>query len=564
MALVSSTGRSLWIAAAAVLLVACDGIIADPSTSGGVGGGGGAGGGAGAGGGTGGHTAELECSGALDVGATPIRRLSNVEYDHTVADLLGDTTAPGRAFPPDEGSAAVTQVSATSLHQYLVTAERLSATAWSERRELFLPCDPATDGEAACARDFVESFGRRAYRRPLEAHEVDRLLAVHAGGESFGDGVQRVVQAMLVSPHFLYRIELGLPAAGGPIVELSGWEVASRLSYLLWRSMPDEALMAAAEAGTLSSAAEIEAHARRMLDDPRVRESVHDIVDRWLGLAEIEVAGKDTERFPEYDDDLRGSMVAETRAFVDWVMWEQEGSLDAFLTAPVTFVDADLAELYGLPVPTGDGLVQVDLHPAERTGILAHASILTINATASLTSPVLRGKLVREQLLCQRVPDPPPGVDIIPPEPEEGVPGRDRWAAHTEDTYCASCHSYMDPIGFGFEAFDAIGRRRTHDEGFPVDDSGELSHTDSIDGAFAGVPDLAQRLSGSEQVRACVARQWFRITFDRIEGAADACSVQSLVERFEASGWDMRELLVGLTQTDAFRYRRMSAEEVAP
>jgi hypothetical protein len=265
--------------------------------------------------------------------------------------------------------------------------------------------------------------------------------------------------------------------------------------------------------------------------------------------------------FPAYDDDVRDSMGVEALAFIDWVMWEQNGDLDVFLTAPVGFVDAHLAAVYDVDAPASGMMERRELDPIERAGVFTLSSTLAIHATPTLTSPVLRGKLIREQFLCDRVPDPPAGLVIQAPEYEPGTPARQRWAAHSDDPACAGCHELMDPLGFGFEAYDAIGAFRTVDEGTPVDDSGAINDAGELDGDFEGVPELAERLAGSDSVRACVARQFFRLAFDRIEGADDACSVQTVYESFAESGWDMRELLIGLARADAFRYRRIEAAE---
>jgi hypothetical protein len=325
--------------------------------------------------------------------------------------------------------------------------------------------------------------------------------------------------------------------------------------------MPDEELMALAATDELRDPEVVEAQARRMLDDPRVRDSLQDIVGRWLGLDELHMLSKSETLYPAFSDGVRDSMRVEAEAFIDWVMWEQDGDLNAFLTAPVGFADDNLAAVYDVPSPGGATMERLDLDPAERAGIFTLSSTLAIHATPTLTSPVLRGKLVREQFLCDRVPDPPPGIVIQAPEYEPGTPARERWAAHSEDPVCAGCHQLMDPIGFGFEAYDAIGAFRTHDEGTPVDDSGRLNDAGELDGEFQGARELAERLAGSDTVRACVSRQFFRLAFDRIEGTDDACSVQTIYESFAESGWDMRELLVGLARADAFRYRRIESSE---
>ncbi len=503
------------------------------------------------------HTTLAACRGGIRVGATPIRTLTRMEYNNTVRDLLGDTTAPANRFPPDQGSAAVSQVTTVHMQRYMTTAERLAAQAVAQRLPRLLPCAANSDG---CAEAFVRHFVSRAFRRPVGQAEVAEFLAIFTAAGSFAAGVEAVIRTALVSPEFLYHIEKGRTAPGAAVAHLTGHELASRLSYLLWRTMPDEALFAAAESGNLESADDIEAQVRRMLSvadrKASVRDAVADLYERWLGLGALHDLDKNGVVYPVYSSRMRGAMGEETRAFLDHVTWEGDGKLETLLTAPYTFVDGMVARaIYGKKTE-GKGMQRMELDPTQRAGILTQPAVLAVYSLADQTSPVQRGSFIREAFLCQPLPDPPANVMTMAPEPRKGVPTRERWSDHTLEVGCAGCHKLMDPIGFGFEHYDAIGRWRDKDEGFAVDDAGELVQTVDIDGEFKGAPALAQKLARSTQVRACVARQWFRLAFGRIESAEDACSLAVVDGAFAASGHNMRELLVALTRTDAFLYRR--------
>jgi hypothetical protein len=322
--------------------------------------------------------------------------------------------------------------------------------------------------------------------------------------------------------------------------------------------MPDEELFALAATGALATPEAVAEHARRMLDDPRSREAVGRFISQWLHL-DLEGVEKDPELYPQFDDALRASMAASIEAFIDHVMWEQNGSLTELLTADYAFVDERLAAIYGIEGVTGDALVRRDVNSAERLGLLTHPALLSVLSLPNQSSPVERGAFVRQQLFCQHLPPPPEDLVVVPPDPDPSMSTRDRFIAHREDPACAGCHQLMDPIGFGLENYDAIGMYRLEEEnGQPVDARGELFETDQ-DGPFEGGTELSSRLSESEMVRRCVTEQWFRFTFGRTQSAEEECMLDDVYTAFEASDWDIREALIALTRTDAFLYRR--AEE---
>lgn len=495
-------------------------------------------------------------------GAAPIRRLTPFEIDNTLFDLLGDNSSPAAGLPEEGGSgfdnnADVGAVSRLVAQKYMQLAEAVAVRATADLPSL-LGCDAAAAG---CVRSFVESFGRRAWRRPLSTEEIDDMMTLHDEARASFDGATSVgvlLEAFLQSPFFLYRVELtGLDADATDAVALDGWEMATRLSYLMWGSMPDDTLFAAAEAGELQTPAQVEEQARRMLDDPRARRMMLHFYEQWLLYKNLDIIAKDDMVFPTYGTNIAGLQRQEVEAFLEHVIWDGEGTLDALLTADYTFVNDALAEFYGIEGTFGPTFERVQ-RPGQAAGVVTQGGVMTVFAKPNQTSPVSRGLYVREHLLCQIPPPPPDDVDLRPPEPTPDATTRERYAEHSENPACASCHVLMDPLGFGLENYDAVGRWRDEENGTEIDASGVLAAAglSADEEAFDGPVELGAKLSQSDGMTQCVARQWFRFAYGRTESAElDACTLEQIDQRFEESNYDLRELLVGLTQTDAFSYR---------
>lgn len=504
----------------------------------------------------------LDCSKPAP-GAAPVRRMTRAEYNNTVRDLLGDTTQPAQDFALEEealgfnNNAANLVTSAALAEKYMLAAEGIAQRATAVGTER-IGCDPVALGSEACAQQFIQTFGKRAFRRPLTGDEATLLMGQFSAGLADGDfvsGIQMVIETALQAPPFLYRVELGVaPLAGETAVRLSDWETASRLSYLLWGSMPDEALFSAAEQGKLDAREDIEAQARRMLQDPKAHDAVATFHEQWLDYERIANVGKDAATFPEWNAEIGPLMREETRLFLDDAVFGEGGGLSYLLSSPNSFLDAKLAAFYGVAAPAGAGFTRVTLDAGQRAGVLTLGSLLTINAHSNQTSPVHRGKMVRELLLCDAIPPPPPEVMIKAPEPDPNSTTRERFAQHSADGACKGCHTLMDPLGFGFESYDGMGRFRTSENGVPIDASGELTGTD-VDGTFTGAVGLAAKLAASKEVQSCYATQWFRFAYGRGENTGDACSLATLTTKLSAANGDIKELLVALTQTDAFLYR---------
>jgi hypothetical protein len=499
------------------------------------------------------------------VGVAPMRRLTHAEYDNSVADLLGDTTHPGRTFVADtqvglfDNTATTQTVPVLLAEQYLNTAAQLAEGVKDVNK--LVGCDPASSTGATCVRSFIDRFGRRAYRRPLSADEATRLVAVYDATRTASDaptGVRAVVTAMLASPNFLFRPEFGSTTAGqvANAKPLTAYEMASRLASLIWASVPDDVLLDAAAKGELATRAQVETQARRLLADARARPALANFYGQWFGMSRIKTASKDTTAYPDFNEALRDAMGEETRRFIDDVLWSGDAKLTTMLTASYSFVNKPLAALYGVAGPAdATTFARVALDPKQRSGVLTQASMLAAYARPDQSSPIKRGQWVRVRLLCQELPDPPANVPELP-MPKAGVSNRERFAMHTSNPACSGCHSLIDGLGFGLEAYDGIGRFRTMDQGVAVDSSGEVTSSD-IDGAYNGAPELAARLAGSAQVRDCAPTQWMHFAMGRKEEEADGCSMMQLKQAFADSNGDLRELMVELTQTDVFwNYRQ--------
>jgi hypothetical protein len=497
-------------------------------------------------------------------GRSPLRRLNLAEYQRTVHDLLNvDTSAISKTFPPDNTGLGFTNnadvLSVTSLlAEAYMTASETFATAAVANLTTLLPCDQTKVGEDLCAKQFVSAFGLRAFRRPLTIDESTTFFNLYTAGKTggvFADGIALVIQGVLQSADFLYRVEVTDPAAAiTAVAQVPPYELATRLSYFLWGTLPDKTLLDAAGAGQLATKDQLQAQVTRLLADPQTKTAVAAFHGEWLSTGVVRGVDKDKTMFPEFTDAIRADMQQEISTFVDQVFWT-DGKIETLLSAPYSYMNKELATFYGVTPPVADGFQKVALDPKQRAGILTQPAILASNAKPNQTSPVLRGKFVREQFLCQQLPPPPANLVIVAPEVKPGSTTRQRFAMHEMVASCAACHKLMDGLGLGFENYDPLGRWRTADQGLPIDASGTIISTDDINGDFNGGVELATKLAGSAEVRGCLVRQWFRYSSGRSEIPADQCTLQSLNDAFDAEGHDMRQLLGNLAMSDAFRYK---------
>jgi hypothetical protein len=503
-------------------------------------------------------------------GANPMRRLTAYEYANTIEALFGASIDPGTDFPDtiiSEGFRSYADaniVSGSAADGIARAAEYVSSQV---DVATLLGCSAS---EASCVPAFIDEFGKRAYRRPLSDEERSILQSAYDQAllDSFTEteAVGMVLEIILQSPQFLYRSELSnieAVAVDGP-VRLDAWELASRLSFLFWDATPDAELMALAESGELRDPAVIEQQARRLLTDPRSREPVARFVEDWLELYRLDGMSKDTTTYPQWTPELQASLEAETTAFVGHVMWEMDGKLETLLSTSTAVINGPLAGVYGVSGPSGvDDWQATSLDAEQRSGLLTTAAFLTAHANETTTNPVQRGAFVRAKLLCQ-VLHVPEDIMIDPISPDPNLPKKEKLAEH-ETPECATCHSLMDPVGFGFEHYDALGGwRETEGNNIPVDATGELAEAGEVSGPFYGAVELSEKLSRSEMVQACMVVQTFRFAAGREETDTDACSIQQLESVFAGSEGNLIELLIALTQTDAFRYRIVPQLEDSP
>ena len=514
---------------------------------------------------------ETEASGGGPVVARlDLRRLTHSQFNHTVRDLLGDQTSPANQFPPEDfvngfrNQSQAQNLSPLLIEAYSAAAERLAGDAFrgGDKRGL-IPCKPS----AACGSRFVREFGLRAFRRPLEPAEQKRYEALLNKQKNFLGGVQLVVEAMLQSPGFLFRLDETSDPKWKPYV------TATRLSYAIWDTMPDAELFAAAARGDLSTPQGVEKAARRMLDHPHARESLNEFVSQWLRFDRVLTASKDKRKYPQFTRETAVAMTEEARAFVGDLVWNDRNFMELF-TAGYGYPDSDLAAIYGVAAPAKE----FDRVPfpagSERAGLLGQGLFLAGTAKPDDSAPTARGLFVREQFLCQHVPDPPAGVNTNLPPVSEARPqtNRDRMSEHVTNPSCATCHKLIDPIGFGLERFDGIGIKRDKFKlqfsrgRLPEEEDGKRPPPKIVDldidatGYVAGIPDsqfsspsqLGAVLARSAQCQECMVKQYFRYTSGRMETPADRPVLRQLLDEFRRSQFRFKELIVAMARLGEF------------
>ena len=506
-------------------------------------------------------------------GRAPLRRLSNAEYKNTIVDLLGDSpttqalvATATHSFPSETESlgfrnnADYLGVSTLVAQGYVDAAEQFLDPIAANKN--LLSCTPTAGAEMDCARTFIARFGKSAFRRPLtpdEAAQYEAIFQKSMTAYDFASAVKATAFAFLQSPKFLYRVEFGA-APTGSTTKPSPYEMANRLSFLFWQSMPDQSLFDAAEAGQLSTKAQIEAQARRMLQDSKASRLL-EYFDQWLGTDTLPTTFiRDPKLYPNLDKNLVPLLQQETRTFVSSVLSRPDGNLSELFTAPYTYANAALATHYGLGGPTGTDFVKVDA--PGRSGVLTQGMLLSRDKPTR-TSIVRRGLKVRLDVLCELVPAPPPDVNVTLDNADTAnLTQRARLEQHRVAPSCSGCHNLMDPVGVVFEGFDAVGRPRTVDEqGAAVDTSSTIANTLDANGPANSPAQLGQLLAQSEEVKSCYVTKSFRFFYGRDTDPADACSIAQLATSFKGKAYSLSELLVALTQTDAFLYLPVQSSE---
>jgi hypothetical protein len=496
------------------------------------------------------------------IGRTGPRRLTNFEYDNTVRDLLGSKLAPAEKFVAEEAEgfdnvASALGMTPSQFEGYFNAAEALASELFADaaRSKAFLPCTPSGDDGGPCLARWLDDFASRAYRRPLMADEKQSLQAAYGRARALGEdalgSVQHVLMSLLAGPGFLYRSELAL-GDGTETRALDGYELASRLSYFVWATMPDAELFARAADGTLVKDDVLKAQLTRMLADPRSASLLDNFAAQWLGWRELAQHKVLADAYPKFNDALRASMLAEARAFVSEFMFG-ERKLDGFLHASLNFVDANLAKLYGVPAPAT--LTRMEAPLGDRRGYLGLAAFLTVSSFAQRTSPTLRAKWILERLMCSTVPPPPPTVVATLEDSQNNAAEidnvRERLEQHRKDPSCAGCHARLDPIGLGLETFDGIGAARTkYPNGDAIDTQGELPDGTTFDGPVA----LSDVLSSDPRFRQCVSRKLLTYALGR-----SMASEPMLIDTVSDQATTFRQLLEAVVLSDAFRAQRGEA-----
>ena len=491
-------------------------------------------------------------------------RLSVAQYRNAVRDLFGADVAVPTAIEPDTSlggfvsiGSARSAISPRGVEQYEDAAFKIAAQALAtpEKRAALVPCKPTGPADEACARTFITELGRRVWRRPLDGDEVTALAAVTTGaGATLGDfylGAEFGVAALLQAPSFLYRATVGEDDPDRPGERrLTSFDMASRLSFFLWNSTPDSTLLDAADRDELTDPAAVEREVGRLLESPRARAGLRNFVTEYLRLDRLDQLSKDPKIFTYYSPEVGPAAREETLLGFEYAAFDAESDFRDLFTTRRTFVNPKLASIYQVLAPDPEGFAMVEL-PADvpRRGLLGQVSFLALYAHPTSSSATLRGKLVREVLLCGTIPPPPVDVNTALPEPSpDALTLRDRVQVHLTDSFCASCHNSMDPIGLGMENFDGLGRHRTTENGAIIDASGDL------DGApFTNAVELAERVRSHPDLAQCFVRRMYQYATSFEERASEEDVITALTADFQASGHRIRHLMFSIATSPGFR-----------
>jgi hypothetical protein len=498
------------------------------------------------------------------------RRVSLHEYEQAVADLTGVPLGLTSGFAPDpsihgfDNQAEPLSVSSGNFDEFATAAE-LAAEA--SNVATLAPCD-ADAAPGQCAASSIASLGRRAYGRALTTVEERELLALYAQGAAFDGyerGIRTVIEAILISPHFLYRTEIGKTQRRAT-ARLEAEEIANAVAFALTGQRPDEELLARAATDPQFRAPEVlRDEATRIVTTAESRQHMARFLRGWLGIPDLRNVNKIPAMFPSFTPALKLDLDMEIDLFLDYVLRDKQGTLEALLGAPLTFASARIlntiyANDYAPPLippepPEPGAFVPIELNPALRKGVLSLGGWLAAHAPVHRSSPVDRGLAIRSRFFCQPLPSPPPQAVVNTPGPGDSAgTTRQKFENHTTQESCKSCHRLMDPIGFGFEMMDALGSFRETESGLPVDSRGHLTETD-VDGPFRGPAELADRLLASREVRNCFVVQMFRYIEGRDAVDSDTCEISVLQEFFATPGTTIGELAAEMVAQPRFTER---------
>lgn len=509
-------------------------------------------------------------AGAVDTGRTPLRRLTRSEIDHSVRALLQVDAGALDKVTPDEKmgafySNAVAPVDDLTVTQYQELAARVAQAA-QPRMAAVAGCDLATG--APCVDGFIEAFGRRAYRRPLDGTEKTALRSLFELGKSAGGaalGFRSVVEAVLQSPYFLYHDDTYVGAQSAPHhpsakpLGLDPYALAARLSFFLTGTTPDDELLAAASKNELASPEQLAAQAKRLIGGEAADETIGTFHRQWLGVGDLKAVNRAS---PLFSPALLDAAYDETQLFTNYVLRQGDGKLSTLLTSSLAFPSGPLFAVYGVPEPAGyQRGTPARLDTSQRAGLLTQSAFLMAHSHSDQTSPVHRGIAIRENVLCGTIAPPPANLVVVVPPVTPSTSTRQRFAQHEASPVCGACHKDLDPLGLGFENYDQVGAFRTVDGLGPVDASGSFTNVrPDLAGPFVGAVQMAQALAKSSEVADCASRQWLRFALGRLESEADACTVSGLLARFESSGGNVPQLLADIVASEAFNHVRSTGE----
>ena len=491
-------------------------------------------------------------------------RLTRAEYDKTTRDLLGIDMQPSSMLAPD----TLGSVDQRAWDGFKAAADSLAPQVLSNAtaKAKVLPC---TTDNATCINQFVTAFGQKAFRRPLTTAEVSKFTALYTNRATltqtgtFNDAVTLIIKAMLMSPSFITRAETSTATPDGNSYALSSWEMASRLSYTLWGTMPDDMLFTAAQQNKLLAQTDILAQAQRMLQDTKARAKVAEFhaayalqgdATRWSEAAH------DPQLFPAFKTTMVPTLSSEAAKFFDYITFDMKGTFQDLITKPVAFVDKDLAPIYGL-TSTSTTLQMVNLDATQRAGVFTHAGFLASYSSYNRTSPILRGAFLEKQVLCRTIPAPPPDAagTPLPAASADLNTNRKQVAAQTEvaGSACAGCHApFVNPAGFALEAYDSIGQWQTTEKGTgaAIDSTADVA-IGAKTAHVTGPVDFMTKIAASPEAQNCYAQRLVTFAYERELTNQDVCTVQQLAGKMNTSGYNIISLLTDLTQTQSFRYR---------
>jgi hypothetical protein len=449
-----------------------------------------------------------------------------------------------------KNNADVSLISSDHAAAYNGVARQISQEFVSNRWATVVSC-PISAGQS-CAETFLKDYAPLVWRRAVTDAEIQSLLQLYktGAGVSPEDGMKLMIRGLLMSPHFLYRSELGQEG------KLDAYERASALSFFFWNTTPDRELFRLAQSGELNSDAVFLQQAQRLLQNERAKAGLKAFADAWLNYSAVLNVNKDAVKFPQFNSSLRQLLAAETEDFFNHVVRTEKAGFEELFSADYSLGNQALADFYKSTLVRDGQIQKLSFTNQNRRGLLGHASILSSLAYATETGPIQRGVFVREHILCEVMAPPPANLQIVPPAPREGATTRERFAEHTASAACSGCHTRIDGVGFGMEDFDAVGLLRSMDHGKPVDSSGRMVGLDGKDFDFNGTMELTQSLATSERAQKCMVVQAFRMAHGRLESESDICSIRRMSQVFVEKKMSVADLLIMIATDASYTNRR--------